>query len=108
MKSVLSAVALMALLMLAYPSSALGQEQCTTDACLEQRSYERADATMTAGEWLKAAKLPKSSSGYLKAMLLAGNVLFKWNGKSHCKPERADVNQAMAIAKQFFQDHPQI
>lgn len=63
---------------------------------------------MTAGHWLEATKLPASSPEHLKALIITGTVLFEWNGKSHCKPERANVNQAMEIAKQFFQGHPQI
>lgn len=101
-----------ALLILLFAVAAIpgahGQERCTTDDCLEQESYRRADATMTIGEWLNATKLPKSSPARLKALVLTGNVLFDWEGKSHCKPERANVEQAMAIAKLFFQEHPQI
>lgn len=104
----MKALLVLALSAIAFCSSAFGQERCTTDECLEQESYRRADATITAGDWLKAVKLPKSSPTHLKALILTGSVLFEWEGKSHCKPERADVEQAMAITRQFFQEHPQI
>ena len=75
---------------------------------LEQRSAARADQTMSVGDWLRASKQPRSSQEFISALVLAGNVLFQWEGKSHCKPERADVDQAMAIAAKFFEEHPQV
>jgi len=89
-------------------SSVSAQDRCTTDDCLEQESYRQAEASMTAGNWLKATNLPKSSPEHLAALVLTANILFKWDGNSHCKPERANVEQAMAVTKLFFEEHPQI
>jgi len=74
----------------------------------DQFAHRRASHSMSVGEWLESAARPKSSSEYLDATLLAGNVLFQWEGDSHCKPEHATVNQAMAIALRYFREHPQI
>ena len=90
------------------PKPGATQDPCKTDKCQERESYKRADATMTIGHWLESIRATKSQPEHLKAFILAGDILFKWEGKSHCKPERANVNQAVAIAEKYFQDNPQI
>ena len=42
------------------------------------------------------------------AMFLVGNVLFQWDGKSHCKPPKATLAQAVAITKNFLADNPHL
>jgi hypothetical protein len=41
-------------------------------------------------------------------MVLVGNVLFQWDGKSHCKPQGASVGQATAIVEKNLKEMPEI
>jgi hypothetical protein len=45
---------------------------------------------------------------YATGMVVVGDVLFKWEGKSHCKPEKATLSQAVAITEKFLSGNPEL
>jgi len=44
----------------------------------------------------------------IEAKIFIGNILFDWEGKSHCKPPQATVGQAVAITQKFLNENPKI
>jgi len=48
----------------------------------------------------------ETADDHLEAMRFVGNILFAWEGKSHCKPPAATVGQAAAITQKFLNDNP--
>lgn len=43
----------------------------------------------------------------IQGYYIVGNILFGWEGKSHCKPEKATLGQAAAIAQKFIKNKPE-
>lgn len=73
--------------------------------CAPTTSYA---ATMTGQQLAAKLDMPIDSRERLEGVMLIGNVLFEWEGKSHCKPQAATLGQAAAIAKNFLQANPQL
>jgi hypothetical protein len=65
-------------------------------------------AAVTGQNWLDAINQPVQSQVHLWAMIMAGNVFFGWDGKSHCRPANSSLGQAIAITKLFLESHPQL
>ena len=63
---------------------------------------------MTGQQWLEKLKKTSHEKDVAIAMILAGDVLFQWDGKSHCKPNNATVGQAVEITIKYIKDRPEI
>jgi len=48
----------------------------------------------------------ETAADHLEAMQFVGNILFAWDGKSHCKPSGVTVGQAAAVTQKFLNDNP--
>jgi hypothetical protein len=62
----------------------------------------------TPGQQLLAKLTSSDARERIPAMMLVGDILFQWNGKSHCKPPAASVGQATAIVEKYLKETPEI
>jgi len=60
----------------------------------------------TGQQWLEKLNSPMTEDK-IDAKVMVGNILFAWEGKSHCKPSLATLGQAVAITKKFLDENPQ-
>ena len=67
-------------------------------------------ADITSGQQLvdKLNTATATQEDRIEATLLVGNILFNWDGKSHCKPPQATVGQAVAITQKFLNENPKL
>lgn len=82
--------------------------QCVAAAALIHQPLNARASELTGHELLDRLNLPETSKDRVYAVFLVGNVLFDWNGKSHYKPPRATLGQAVAITKNFLVENPQL
>lgn len=61
---------------------------------------------LTGEQWLKSYN-GQIKEQKLTAMMLTAEILFSMEGESHCKPEEANVGQAVAVAEIYIKNHPQ-
>jgi Rap1a immunity proteins len=54
------------------------------------------------------AKLESDAAEQMHATMFVGQVLFEWEGKSHCKPPEATLGQAVALTKNFLKANPHL
>jgi hypothetical protein len=48
----------------------------------------------------------ETARDHLEATQFVGEILFAWEGKSHCKPPAVTVGQAAAVTQKFLNDNP--
>lgn len=63
---------------------------------------------VTGENWLNAINRPTTTKVHTFAMILAGEVFFWWEGKSHCPPVGITLNQAISLAELYLQRRPQM
>lgn len=64
--------------------------------------------SMTGQQLLYAIEQPRSQDEKMAGIILVGNVTFKSEGITHCKPQNATVAQAVAITEKFLKDNPRV
>jgi hypothetical protein len=64
--------------------------------------------SMTGQQLLYSIEQPRSQDEKMQGIILVGNVTFKSDGISHCKPPNATVAQAVAITEKFLKDNPRV
>ena len=63
---------------------------------------------MTGQQLLYAIEQPRSQDEKMAGIMLVGNVVFKSDGVTHCKPSNATVAQAVAITEKFLKENPRV
>jgi len=71
-------------------------------------SFNALAQSMTGQQLLNGLELPNSDPNKLQYVKVVGDITFKWEGQSHCKPEGATVGQAIAITEKFLKANPEI
>ncbi len=67
-----------------------------------------AEAQIKTGQQLMERLEDSSAESRIEGMRLVGDILFAWEGKSHCKPPQATVGQAVAITQKFLTENPHL
>jgi hypothetical protein len=65
-------------------------------------------ASTVTGQQLLAKLTSSDARERVPAMILIGDILFQWNGKSHCKPPGVTVGQATAIVEKYLKEFPEV
>lgn len=94
---------------ISYQGTACSKEAAgkSLDKAPESLEKELPQSDAKTGQWLISKMNSSVPNNNLEAMAWVGEILFSWEGKSHCKPPRATVGQATAITKKFLNENPQ-